>query len=243
MLFVGLSQFLLLSLDLRNGSGGIHLQVLGNERCLRGIAAIGHATLIEWRQFYSRMNRRCGGTTHHDGHTQSLALEQHAQLFHLLQRWCDEATHAHQTRLALPGLLQYGFVGHHHPQVNNLETVTVEHDAHNILSYVVHVAVGSGQHHARPFLFLGPSLCVDKGLQMGHGLLHHLGRLHHLGQEHLTFAKQLADVLHGLHQWLFNHVDGATIFLQSLRDILSQVLAHALAQGIEQSLLNTFGAP
>ena len=145
--------------------------------------------------------------------------------------------------MTFQGLFEDGLVGHHHTQVDDLETVTAQDDAHDILTDVVYVAVGCGQHDTGPFFFPVFSFLVDIGLQQGHSILHHLSRFHHLGQEHLPFTKQSTDMFHRLHQRLFNHVDGSSVLLEGLRDILFQVLAHALAQRIGQSFLDGFLPP
>ena len=107
----------------------------------------------------------------------------------------------------------------------------------------MNVTIGRGQNHAGMCRTVTVLSFVDIGLQQGYGILHDLGRFHHLRQEHLSLAKQLADMFHRLHQRLFDDIDGATVFCQCLRDVLRQVFADTLAQGIGQTLLDGFGAP
>ena len=120
------------------------------------------------------MHCRSGGTSYNDGHSQPFALEELAQLFHLLQRWGDESAEAHQTGLSLKCLFQDGFVGHHHAQINHIETVTAQHDAYDILADVVYIAIGGGQHHARAFRLLRALFFIDVRLQQSDGILHDL---------------------------------------------------------------------
>ena len=115
MLFVGTSQFLLFCFYPVYSSSGIHLQVLGEQGCLRGITAIDYTTVIEQSQLDSSMYGRSSSTPYDDGHAQSFTLEEQAKLFHLLQRRCYQSADTHQTRLALLGFFQDGLVGHHHP--------------------------------------------------------------------------------------------------------------------------------
>ena len=108
---------------------------------------------------------------------------------------------------------QDGFIRHHHAQVDDLKAIAAEHDADDILADVVYVAVSCCQHHPRAVCGLCAALGIDGGLQQRHGFLHHLGRLHHLRQEHLAFAEELPDVLHGLHERLLDDGDGPPVFL------------------------------
>ena len=105
MLVIGTAQLFLFGLNLCNGSLSIHLQTLGQQRRLRGIAAIKDATVVERSQFDSSMDSRRGGTTYHDRYLQAMLLEQAAQLLHLLQRRGDESADTHQTGFTLQGLL------------------------------------------------------------------------------------------------------------------------------------------
>src|SRR5207237_8377912 len=100
--------------------------------------------------------------------------------------------------------------------INDLCNVTLSHDAHDVLYFVVNFAF-DGVHHdlagraaavpgdaigeiARLFLF-------HEGHQIGDRLLHDPRRFHHLWQEHFAVAKEIADDIHAYHQQAFAPVD------------------------------------
>src|SRR6185369_13204340 len=105
--------------------------------------------------------------------------------------------------------------GHHDAEVDDLEVVTLQHDADDVLADVVDVALHGGEHDlaggiaavaghaigevARLFLFHERHEVSDR-------LLHHAGRLHHLRQEHFSVTEEIADNVHAGHQRAFDHV-------------------------------------
>ena len=108
-----------------------------------------------------------------------------------------------------------------------LKVVTAQHDVHDILADVVYVTIGRCRNDKRalhvPRLFL-----FDVGLQQRYCVLHDLGGLHHLRQEHLTLAKELADVFHSLHQRLLDDINGTiAIGLQRFGNIFRQIVGDA----------------
>ena len=142
-----------------------------------------------------------------------LLLECFAEFFHLLERRSYQAADANKDRLVPQGGLENRLARHHNAEVNHLETVARQHDADNVFTDVVHVAIGRGKHNAR---FLPPvSLFRSGGVlcrEDGNSVLHHLSRTDNLWQEHLSFAKQDTDMFHRLHERTFDDLDGLTIF-------------------------------
>ena len=54
-----------------------------------------------------------------------------------------------------PDGFQNCLVGHHDPQVYYVEAVASQHYAHDVLAYVVYVAVGRSQYHTGAFDIAG----------------------------------------------------------------------------------------
>ena len=202
------------------------------------------------------MHRRSRSSSHADRNPHAVLLKQSAQVLHLLQRRRNQSAHAHETRIQFACLLQYQFVGYHHAQIVHLEVVARQHDAHDILSNVVHITVGSSQHHDIAFCLrsFATSFCkrfshthvlpFQLRFQHLHRLAHHLRRLHHLRQKHLTFAEEPAHMFHRLHQRLLNHRHRVVaVGMQRLHDVFPKIAAVALAQCVLQSFLNAALSP
>ena len=51
---------------------------------------------------------------------------------------------------------------------------------------------------------------------MSNGLLHHTGRFNNLRQEHFSFAKQIADDIHAVHQRAFDDLNGSAAAVSDL---------------------------
>ena len=91
------------------------------------------------------------------------------------------------------------------------------------------VAIGCGHDNTRTLAVRSAVFCIDIRLQQGYSLFHDLGRFNDLRQEHFSFAKELTDMFHSLHERLFDDINGASVFLQGFRDVLGQMVADALA--------------
>ena len=128
---------------------------------------------------------------------------------------------------------------HHNAEVNHFETIARKHDADDVLADIMHIAVGCSEHYTR---LQATSSCfvrgIDVWLQNSHSVLHDLSRADDLWQEHLSFAKQDTDVLHGLHEWSLDDLNRLTIFSKCLGHILHEMTAVALCQSELKTLLN-----
>ena len=95
---------------------------------------------------------------------------------HLLERGRDQAGKADRVGvLALRGI-EDRLRRHHDAEVEHVVVVALEHDRHDVLADVVHIAFDGSEHH----FALGPRrlaasclLCLDVGDQVCHRLLHH----------------------------------------------------------------------
>ncbi len=94
-----------------------------------------------------------------------------------------------------------------------------------------------------PLLRPASLLASIKGIQVGHGLLHHARGFHHLRQEHLALAEQVADHVHAGHQRAFDHLDRTRCSLARFLGVLLDKLGDAFHQRIFQALLHVPAAP
>ena len=128
----------------------------------------------------------------------ALTLHLFGDVDHLIQRRRDQTRQPDNIRLLLYGGFQDLVARHHHAEVDNLVVITLQHNADNILTDVMHVAFDRGQHDfavTAARLFAG----LNIGLKVSHRLLHDARRLYYLRQEHLSFAEQVAYHIHSRH--------------------------------------------
>ena len=87
----------------------------------------------------------------------------------------------------------------HHAEIDNLETITLQDNADNVLANIMHVAL-HGRHDDLALAF-GTSLFFGFNIreQMRNRFLHHTRRFHHLRQEHTARSKQVAHDIHAVH--------------------------------------------
>ena len=78
---------------------------------------------------------------------------------------------------------------------------------------------------------------LDKRNQVGDRLFHHPGAFHHLGQEHLAFTKQVADLVHAVHQRPFDHLNRLVSLLAGQFGVVNNVFVDAFNHGMG----NAFG--
>jgi hypothetical protein len=127
-------------------------------------------------------------------HREALALHLAGDERHLLERRRDEPRQADEVDALELRALEDRRRGHHHAHVDDLEAVTLEHHADDVLADVVHVALDRGEQHAAGAARAGSSgpaggavelLLLDVGDEVRDRALHHARALHHLRQEHL----------------------------------------------------------
>ena len=192
------------------------------------------------------MHGRSGRATDHQWLFQALALHLGSHLAHFLQRRSDQPRQADYIRVDLPRLRNDVLARNHHAEVGDLEIVTAQHDADDVLADVVHVALHRGHHDVAPagrFISRTALFFLDVRHQHRHGLLHHPRALHHLRQEHLARAKQVSDHVHSVHQWSFDHIQGPVGLLPGLLGVFLDVGVDALDQGMGQALVHRQFAP
>ena len=223
----------------------VYLHFLGQERRLRRVTTVEHASLIEGSELHGGVNGGGGGASHDDGHMHVLTLKQLAEVLHLLERGRYQAAHTHQQGLLTLHGGQYRLGRNHHSEVNNVEVITSQHNSHNVLAYVMHVAFHRCHDHLG--LFGQRALLVMLfylRLKNVYSQLHYLGRLHHLWQEHLALAKHLTHFLHARHKGPLDNLHGVAVRLgQCFGDILTQIVAYTLGQSMRQALFYGLAAP
>ena len=162
---------------------------------------------------------------------------------HLLKTRRDKTTQSHHVNILFDGLLQNLLSRHHHSEVNHLVIVARHHHINNIFANVMNVAFhGCHKHLARrraAFLLIS----LDVWLQYSHSLLHSACSLHHLWQEHLSATKQLAHLVHTVHQWTLNDVHRLRIDNKSFLDVFLHIVGNSLLQGCGKTCGNVSLAP
>ena len=198
---------------------------LEQHRCGRSIAPVKHVR-VQGRQLDGGMQGRCGGPAHKQGQVHSPAGHLPANLLHLEEAGGDEPAYGYGIGLLLEGAVQDGIPVHHYPQVHDVKAVAAQHNAGDVLSYVVDISLYGGHDHFGPAAGLFRSLKMR--FQHAHGLAHHLGALDHLRQEHLAFSKSSSHFFHGIHQRAFNHLYGAAQPAQLFQYGFGEAFASAL---------------
>ncbi|CAM2147891.1 NAD-specific glutamate dehydrogenase [Paraburkholderia tropica] len=172
---------------------------------------------------------------------------------HLFERRRDEAGQTDDVR-ALDLRLRENLVARdHHAHVDHFEVVALEHDRHDVLADVVHVALHGRDDdlalraHVRARFGEQTLFFLDERNQVRDGLLHHARRLHHLRQEHLALAEQVADDVHAVHQRAFDHVDrtaaAAHDLLARFLGIFDDEVRDAVHERMRKTLLDVLIAP
>ncbi len=166
---------------------------------------------------------------------------------HLVQRRRDQPAQADHVGVLVDGGLQDLLGGRHHAQVDDLIVVAPQHDAHDILADVVHVAFDGGHQDASAgswrFLAGVGFLLLHERFQVGHRSFHHAGRLDDLGQKHLAGREQIADLAHAVHQRPFDDLQAAVELLPRFFRVLFDEPVDAFDQGLDQPLFDGARAP
>src|SRR5579862_3220538 len=153
----------------------------------------------------------CGCPADEQRQFEALTLHLAGDMYHLIERWSDQAAEADHVGLFGLGAFENFFTWDHHAHVDHFIVIACENDADDVLADIVNVTFDRGEHDF--------SLCLDHlaggshrhffGLhewsQMRHGLLHHSGGFDDLGQEHLAGSEQITDDTHAIHQRPFDH--------------------------------------
>ena len=185
------------------------------------------------------MKCRRGCTTHYDGCRHAPVLQFLHHLYHLVQRGGDESRQSYHADSFLLCRAYYGVAVNHHAEVFHVIAVTLRHHAHDVLSYVVNVAL-DGCHEYQTFL-LHPFLLhpTHKWFQHCYGFFHHSCRLHHLRQEHLSCTEEFAHLLHCRHQVVVYHAQCSSC----LTVCLQRVSFYRVGQAFEHGVGDAVGDP
>ena len=121
------------------------------------------------------MGRRCRCAADEQWQIHFLTGHLARNMNHFIQRRGNQTGQANHIRSFFLGRFQYLFGRHHHTQVNHIEVIALEHNTHDVLADVVHIAFDGRHddlarlHHAAIFFIF------DIGNQMGYRLLHYAG--------------------------------------------------------------------
>ena len=129
------------------------------------------------------------------------------------------------------------------PEIDDLVVVAAEHDRHDVLADVVHVALHRGEQDLAARLAGGGLFGLHEGQQVRHRLLHGARALHHLGQEHLARAEEIADHAHAGHERPLDDVDGLAQLQPGLFHVRDDEVGDAVDQGVREPLLDGVFAP
>ena len=129
---------------------------------------------------------------------------------------------------------------HHHAKVDDVVVVALQHDTHNVLAYIVYIALHRGHEYA-PFggacrFRLGLLLGFEVWQQIGDGFFHDACALHYLWKKHLTGPEEVTHDIHAVHQRTFDELKGPIELLAGFLDIRINVLIESFHQGVCEPL-------
>jgi hypothetical protein len=166
-----------------------------------------------------------------------VALHFLGDIDHFVEARRDQAGEADDAGVLLPRRVEDLRRRNHHPQIDHLIVVALEHDADDVLADVVDVALDGGHHHLAVGLPLaGLRLRFHERQQVGDRLLHHPCAFHHLRQEHLAGPEQVADDVHAVHQRPLDHVERPRGLLARLLHVRLDELGNAVHEGVSEPL-------
>ena len=135
----------------------------------------------------------------------------------------------------------------HDAKVDHFIVVALKHNAHDIFSDVVNVALYRRHEDRRGGFFLGsaraPLFFFHERHQIGDRLLHDAGALHHLRQKHLAIAEKVADHVHAVHQRAFDDMKRTFGLLARFFHILLDIGIDAFHERMRQALADAFLTP
>ena len=237
-----------------NVAGGLFAQqALRHAHAARGIRHIHHRSFVMGRNLDCGMHPAGGGATNQQGRFAAaevvILLHFTRDIGHLFQTGGDQAGQADDVCAFQLGTRENFMAGHHHPHVDDLVVIALQHHRHNVFADIVHIALDRGNHDLALGLGFSAGLHhrrffgLDIGQEMRHRLLHDAGTLDHLGQKHLALAKQIPHHIHAVHQRAFDDVqrtptlgqDGAIGFLGVLGNEVGDAMHQRMAQPLGHS--------
>jgi hypothetical protein len=191
------------------------------------------------------MRPACRGAADEQRKIESLALHLGRHMHHLVERRGDQTGQPDNVDSVGAGLGEDLLAGDHDPQVDHLVAVAGQNDADDVFADVVDIAFHRGHEN----FALGAGVRVGRPLafhvrrEPGHGALHHARTFYDLREEHFSFAEQVADNTHPVHQGTFDHVERPRILLPRFLRVLVDVIHDAFDQGVGQTVLDRGLAP
>ena len=162
---------------------------------------------------------------------------------HFVQRRCNQAAQADDIDGLFARHPQYLIAVHHDAQVDDFEIIALQHDPHDILANIVHVAFYRRHEDFAVGVVAAGLFLFDKRLQIRHGLFHHTGALDHLREEHLALTEQVAHHVHTIHQRALDDLDGARKTVPRLFGVLDHEGVDSFYQRVFQPLGDILLAP
>jgi hypothetical protein len=178
---------------------------------------------------------------------EALALHLGGHMHHLVERGRDQAGEADDIDASLLGRLQYLARRNHDAEIDHLIIVACQHDAHDVLTDIVDIALDRRHQDLAGALAFAHSVGVflrfHEGQEVGHGLLHHAGRFDDLRQEHFAGAKKISDDIHPVHQRAFDHMKRTGRGEPRFLGVYFDMLGDAIDEGMRQALLDRPASP
>ena len=202
----------------------------------RGILHVRRGTIIGGRNLDRRVGSASGGTADEQRDVHAAPLHFLGVKNHLIKRGRDEPAVTDEVDIIFLGCLEDGVAADHHAEVNHMVTVAGKHDAEDVFTNVVHVALHGGKHD-RAGGGAGGFPCLHEGLEMRDRFFHHAGALHDLRQEHLSRAKEVADDFHPIHQRPFDDLERSV----ELQPRFLGVVHHEIHDAVHQRVAEPFG--
>ena len=171
-------------------------------------------------------------------HGKSFALHLLGHVHHLIERWRDQAAQPDHVCFAFPRRFQNFRGRNHHPEIDDLVVITLQHHAHDIFADVVDVAFHGRHDDARLRFRVRAFLRLHERQQICDRFLHHPRAFHHLRQKHFSGAEQIADHAHPSHERSFDHFEWPREFLPRLFRVGLYEIDNAFHQCVRETVLD-----
>ena len=193
LLFIGVLFAHPLQIGLELGdvlTGFVAEQALRHVHTARGIGHVDHRTLVMGGNLDCGVHPAGGGAADQERDfaqpKMRIFLHFARHILHLLQAGRDQAREPDHVGTLHLGPGQNLMAGHHHPHVDHVEVIALQHHGDNVFTDVVHITLDRGDHdlafgaHIAPGGLVLAFFFFDVGDQVGHRLLHHPSALDHL---------------------------------------------------------------
>src|SRR5262249_23930231 len=124
---------------------------------------------------------------------------------HFIERRSDQAAQANQIYIEISRRAEQFVDRDHDAKIDHFIVVASQHDADNVFTDVMHVALYSREKDLSLRRRLaGLFLRLHVWNQLGNSLFHHAGAFDDLWQKHLARSEQVAHDVHAIHQRAFD---------------------------------------